>query len=100
MNNWLVVIITLVFSAFFSGMEIAFVSSNKLRIELDKNKGLFFAKILAEFIKNPSKVLGALLLGNNIALVIYGIAMADILEPVIIRLLTPQYSSEFHLPTC
>jgi len=95
MDNWFIVIITLVFSAFFSGMEIAFVSSNKLRIELDRNKGLFSAKILAAFIKNPSKVLGALLLGNNIALVIYGLAMADILEPIIIRLLTPQYSSEF-----
>ena len=95
MDNWLVVIITLVFSAFFSGMEIAFVSSNKLRIELDKNKGLFSAKILAEFIKNPSKVLGTLLLGNNIALVIYGLAIANMLEPIIVRLLTPQYSSEF-----
>jgi len=95
MDLWLIVIITLIFSAFFSGMEIAFISSNKLKIELDKNKGLFSAKILAGFIKNPSKILGALLLGNNIALVIYGIAMAKVLEPVIINILTLHYASEF-----
>lgn len=95
MSNWLVVIVSLIFSAFFSGMEIAFVSSNKLKVELDKNKGLLSAKILAVFIKYPSRLLGALLLGNNIALVIYGMAMAVILEPVIYNLLPGQYASEF-----
>ena len=95
MDNWIIVLITLVFSALFSGLEIAFVSSNKLQIELDKNKGLFSAKLLSSFVNNPSGILGALLLGNNISLVIYGIAMADILEPVIENILTPQYSSEF-----
>ena len=73
-------------------MEIAFVSSNKLKIELDKNKGLISAKILAYFVKNPSKILGTLLLGNNIALVIYGISMARILEPSIANILG-QYNS-------
>ncbi len=95
MNNWTVVAISLLFSAFFSGMEIAFVSSNKLKIELDKNKGLFSAKILSAFIKEPSKILGALLLGNNIALVIYGISMANILEPAIIKIFLPALPSEF-----
>jgi CBS domain containing-hemolysin-like protein len=95
MNNWIIVLITLIFSALFSGLEIAFISSNKLQIELDKNKGLFSAKILSSFVNNPSGILGALLLGNNISLVIYGIAMADILEPVIENILTPEYSSEF-----
>lgn len=94
MNDWYTVIITLLFSAFFSGMEIAFVSSNKLKIELDKNKGLLSAKILAYFVKTPSKILGTLLLGNNIALVIYGISMARILEPHIIKILSPAYNSE------
>ena len=89
MNNWSIVTISLIFSAFFSGMEIAFVSSNKLKIELDKNKGLFSAKILSVFFKEPSKILGALLLGNNIALVIYSIAMADILKPAIISSFAP-----------
>jgi len=94
MDNWTIVIISLIFSAFFSGMEIAFVSSNKLKIELDKNKGLFSARILSVFFKEPSKLLGALLLGNNISLVIYGIAMADILEPVIISSFAPAQPSE------
>ncbi|MCB0806332.1 MAG: HlyC/CorC family transporter [Bacteroidales bacterium] len=94
MNDWIIVLITLVFSAFFSGMEIAFISSNKLMIELDKNKGFISGKILAYFVKNPSRILGTLLLGNNIALVIYGIAMADILEPIISRALGPQLNSD------
>ncbi len=95
MDSWIIVFVTLIFSALFSGLEIAFVSSNKLQIELDKNKGMFSAKILSSFVNNPSGILGALLLGNNISLVIYGIAMANILEPVIAKILTPQYSSEF-----
>lgn len=95
MSDLYVVILTLLFSAFFSGMEIAFVSSNKLKIELDKNKGLFSAKILSYFVKNPSKLLGTLLLGNNIALVIYGIFMAKMLEPAIIQLLGEKFHSEF-----
>ena len=95
MNNWVIVILSLFFSAFFSGLEIAFVSSNKLRIELDKNKGLFSARLLSVFIKEPSKILGALLLGNNVALVIYGIAMAKILEPAIINAFYPAFPSKF-----
>lgn len=94
MSNWLIVIVSLFFSAFFSGMEIAFVSSNKLKIELDKNKGLLSAKILASFVKHPSRLLGALLLGNNIALVIYGMAFAVILEPQIYNILPIQYATE------
>jgi len=83
MNNWTIVIFTLGFSAFFSGMEIAFVSSNRLKIEVDKSKGSLSAKIMSGFSKIPSKFIGAMLLGNNVALVIYGIAMAGILKPVI-----------------
>jgi putative hemolysin len=62
-------------------MEIAFISSNKLRIEIDKGKGHFTGQMLATFSRSPAKLIGALLLGNNIALVIYGIAMANILTP-------------------
>jgi putative hemolysin len=94
MENWLIVIISLFLSAFFSGSEIAFISSNKLKIELDKNKGLFAAKILSVFFENPSRLLGALLLGNNISLVVYSMAMARILEPTIISMLGPVYASE------
>ncbi len=96
MNNWIIVLVTLIFSALFSGLEIAFASSNKLKIELDKNKGLFSAKVLASFVKNPSRLLGTLLLGNNVSLVIYGFSMAKILEPLIIDFYGP-FVSEFSI---
>lgn len=70
-------------SAFFSGVEIAFVSANRLKIELDKNQGFFSAKILSYFDKNSSNFISTLLLGNNISLVVYGIYMAIVLEPAI-----------------
>jgi CBS domain containing-hemolysin-like protein len=94
MNDWYIVFITLAFSAFFSGMEIAFISSNKLRIELDRNKGLISGKILAYFLKYPSKILGTLLLGNNVALVIFGLSMSKLLNPVITEMIHPAYQSE------
>jgi CBS domain containing-hemolysin-like protein len=81
---WIILILAMFFSALFSGMEIAFVSANRLKIELDNKKGVFTAKILALFLKQPAKFIGAMLLGNNIALVIYSIVMAKFLEPIII----------------
>lgn len=87
MSELPVIIISLVFSAFFSGMEIAFVSSNRLKIEVDKSKGSLSARILSRFIRIPSKFIGALLLGNNVALVIYGIFMARALEPLLLNFL-------------
>jgi len=94
MDNTLIILITLLLSAFFSGMEIAFVSSNNLKIELDKSKGLISGRILSRFNQHPSRFIGALLLGNNIALVIYGIAMADMLEPLITDLLPDYFGFE------
>ena len=81
MVNLIIIISTLIASAFFSGVEIAFVSANRLKIELDKKQGFFSGKILAYFVKNESKFISTLLLGNNIALVVYGIYMAIVLEP-------------------
>lgn len=83
--QWGVILTSLISSAFFSGMEIAFVSANKLKIELDGKQGDFFAKIVSNFLKRPSRFIGAMLVGNNIALVVYGIYMAKILEPEIAR---------------
>lgn len=80
-SSILVIISALVASAFFSGAEIAFVSSNKLKIELDKNKGLLSGKILSKFVEKDSRFIATMLLGNNIALVVYGIYMAKLVEP-------------------
>ena len=94
MDNWTIVLITLLLSAFFSGIEIAFISSNRLKIEVDKSRGLFSATLLSSLSQKPSKFIGTLLLGNNIALVIYGIAMADVLEPWLISTLPAYIAGE------
>jgi CBS domain containing-hemolysin-like protein len=86
MTDLIIIAISLFMSAFFSGMEIAFVSSNRLKIEVDKNKGNLAARIISRFNRIPSRFIGALLLGNNVALVIYGIAMARLLDPAIQQL--------------
>ena len=77
------IIIFLLLSAFFSGSEIAFVSSNKLGIEVLKNKGIKRGKILARFYENPKDFLGTMLVGNNIALVVFTYLTTKLLQPVI-----------------
>ncbi len=78
------VLVSLLCSAFFSGMEIAFISSNKLKIELDNNKGEIGAKLLSYFNDKPAWFIATMLVGNNIALVIYTLYMAVLLEPFLI----------------
>ncbi|MBQ8154460.1 MAG: HlyC/CorC family transporter [Prevotella sp.] len=73
-------IITMLFSAFFSGMEIAFVSSNRLRAEMDREKDGLAQKAIAVFYQHPNNFVSTMLVGNNIALVIYGILFARIFD--------------------
>ncbi|MDT7829250.1 hemolysin family protein [Pricia sp. S334] len=75
----LIIVLALLFSAFFSGMEIAFISANKIHIEIEKKQEGFLAKVLARLTKKPSKFIATMLIGNNIALVIYGLFMGDLL---------------------
>jgi putative hemolysin len=81
--DYLLVLISLLFSAFFSGMELAYLASNRLKIEVQIKQKTFQGKILSILYKKDSTMIAMLLLGNNIALVVYGISAANILNPVI-----------------
>ncbi len=73
----LIIIVSLILSAFFSGMEIAYISSNKIHIEIEKKQGGLLAVALSKITKKPSKFIATMLIGNNIALVVYGFLMGD-----------------------
>lgn len=75
----IIIVVSLILSAFFSGMEIAYVSSNKIHIEIEKKQQGILAKILTKITARPSKFIATMLIGNNIALVIYGFFMGDLL---------------------
>jgi len=81
LDSFTFILLTLLFSAFFSGMEIAFVTSNKLRFELDKKQRDLTSSILSIFYKYPQQYISTMLVGNNVSLVIYGLLMADVLTP-------------------
>lgn len=74
-----IIILCLILCAFFSGMEIAFISSNKIYLELEKKQNNFLSKTLTKLTEKPSKFIAAMLIGNNIALVVYGFFMGDLL---------------------
>lgn len=83
-SSYVIILIALVFCAFFSAMEIAFLSSNRLRIELERSKGSFRSRVIDIFYGKDAFFIALLLLGNNVALVLFGISSAEILSPVIV----------------
>ena len=88
-----IILVSILLSAFFSGMEIAFVSANKMHIELEKKKDTFHSRTLSKLTQNPSKFITTMLVGNNISLVVYGYFMGDLS----MYFLAPYFSSEFLL---
>ena len=82
--QYLGIILAMVFSAFFSGVEMAFVSSNKLYFELKAKQNILSAKIIANFNQSPSQFIGTMLIGNTLSLVAYGIFMEEFLHHLIL----------------
>ena len=89
-----IIVVSLAFSALFSGVEIAFISADKLHIELQKQQGLLSGKLLSSFLQKPSRFIGTTLIGNTLALVIYGIFMAKLLEPFLISSLPASINND------
>ena len=83
MDLLFIIIATILFSAFFSGMEIAFITANKLRLELDKKQSVIYSKLISLYTRHPSQFIATMLIGNNVSLVIYGIAFAKLLQPLL-----------------
>jgi len=79
------ILISLLFSAFSSGMEIAFITANRFKLEVERKKGSTAAGIMANFLERPSRFISTMLVANNIALVAYGILMASVLDPILVR---------------
>lgn len=96
-NYVIIVLVSLVFSAFFSGVEIAFISSDKLHIELSGKQGSLSDKVLSRFLKKPSWFITTTLIGNNLALVIYAFFMAVLLKPILAQVLPIYINTEFSI---
>ena len=93
----LVILVCLLLSAFFSGMEIAFVASNRIFLEIEKQQKGLRALGLKLLTKNPSRFIATMLVGNNIALVVYGIFMGDRILQLLVQQSYPTGSTEFLL---
>ena len=94
-NNYVVyVVISLIFSAFFSGIEIAYISANKLQIELQKKQGMWSGKVLSKFLARPGQFIGTTLIGNTIMLVLFGTFMAYLLDDPLRSLFPESFNNE------
>lgn len=91
--SWPVILLTLAFSAFFSGIEIAFITASKLRIELKNKQGSFVARLLSVYVKEPSRFISTTLVGNNFVLVVYGIYMGAFLNTIMRAALPDAYEN-------
>jgi len=91
MNLLVIILISILFSAFFSGMEIAFNSANRLRLELDKNQSVLYSTLISLYTQNPGQFVATVMVGNNLSLVIYGLAFANLLEPLMVVYLHSTY---------
>ncbi|MGB0456222.1 MAG: hemolysin family protein [Flavobacteriaceae bacterium] len=96
-SETLIIVLSLLFSAFFSGMEIAFVSSNKIHIEIEKKQSGFLSHLLKKITAKPSKFIATMLIGNNIALVVYGLYMGDVLVDWFAQYLTTDSTFFYYL---
>lgn len=88
MTIYIIIVIALLFSAFFSSMEIAFVASNKLIIKVENKQRTLASRIITYFVGNSEKYISTMLVGNNIALVVYGFFMSKLLQPMIYEFVT------------
>jgi len=79
----LLILLTLVLAAFFSGTEIAFITANKLGVEIERDKGTRRSKLISGFYEKPKEFLSSILVGNNIVLVVFTYTMTRLIEPVL-----------------
>ncbi|MEJ8802540.1 hemolysin family protein [Pontibacter sp. H249] len=93
----ILLVVALVFSAFFSGIEMAFVAANKIQIELSEKNGVLSGRILWHLLQRPSRFLGTALIGNTLALVLYGFAIAGILNTLLTAYLPGQLQLNFFI---
>ena len=88
------ILICILFSALFSGLEIAFIATNKLHIELQRQQGNVSGRILSKFLNKPSRFIATTLIGNNLALVFYGVLMAQALKPLVYDALPATFQND------
>lgn len=91
------ILISLIFSFFFSGIEIAFFSANKLQIELQGKQGVLWGQIMSKFVKKPSWFIGTTLIGNTLALVLFGILITQMIEPWLVSILPVAFKGDIYV---